>query len=192
MNKFTDGFTLVEMTIAMTVLSILFYALFESMKISDSEYRDQTTQLEVSNGAKKIVQMIADELQNSSLTQITSPLPLFPAFANSITFSVNAGYAGAIIWSAPITYQLTMDEGELQNGIDDNGDGRIDEQLMTRTQNADQIKVAGNIKFQSLQFSLTSNNAVRISVTVEKPRDSKTYTDETYSSTAVLNVRPRN
>ncbi|MBI4243633.1 MAG: type II secretion system protein [Planctomycetes bacterium] len=181
-----NGFTMLELTIVMALLTVLLYMLNSSLVISEREFEDQTTMLELSSTARRVVEEVAKELQESSMSQIVSILPINPGTTNNIIFKKNTGYNSGIIWSNNITYRLVMSDGEIQNNLDDNSDGRIDEQKIIREYLNDRIDYSPDVKYNTFKISRVGNK-IKVEVTIEKLKG-----DRTYTFTASTNVIPKN
>ena len=74
-------------------------------------------------------------------------LPLAIVDSDFVQFQKVEGYnAGAKVLGPVITIAFLLEIGETANGIDDNGDGRIDEGYVTYTVQGDPaIRIGGNV-----------------------------------------------
>ncbi len=80
---------------------------------------------------------------------------------------------GRISWETNeiVTYALALDAGEDENGLDDDGDGLVDEQRLTRTVDdraggVVEFELARNLPRESLSFERLDPRKIRVSILV--------------------------
>lgn len=138
------GFTLIEVMIATASFAVVMaIALSFSVSASKQAEFNMIDACEVS-ALTEISEILRVELaQTAALyngedvngTSITNEPINMISPGNMITFRVMAGYnpvSMQTVWSEPITYSLQLMHGEIADGLDNNGNGRIDEMCLLR------------------------------------------------------------
>ena len=166
------GFTLLEIMISVAVLAIMVVGIYSVLASSQSLYVTGVSRNEIQDRVRRALDAIALELRQGS-----SGLGAGITFATAgsagdetVTFCMCTGYAAGVpTWSAPITFTTITSDGEADNGLDDNGNRRIDERKIMRTQTGRPDKmIADNLKEGSLRFTrnLTMGLVDRITVSL--------------------------
>jgi prepilin-type N-terminal cleavage/methylation domain-containing protein len=122
------GFTLLEMMIVTTVLAILLGAGSQVLLGSLGACSEQSVDLRIRQTGRRVVERICQRLPEADPTTMS---PLILADSTTLSYQVVTGHDGSnptygdtiALWLAPGT-------GETANGVDDNGDGRIDEGVL--------------------------------------------------------------
>ncbi len=143
-----DGFTLLEMVIALTVMSIVLGAVGTVMMSSDLFTGDYTRRLTLNQTGWRMLDRLGEEIQGAQNVDPNTVTPTDMTDSSWITFQIVEGYAsGAPVLSDPITIEYLVVTGETLNGLDDNGDGRADEGVIKYTSGdpAVTIEIAGNV-----------------------------------------------
>ncbi len=131
-RKHLSGFTLIELMIGTTVVAGLFYAIATTSLSASNTYDETMRRARLVTKAHKVLDRISDEFVEAELTTITPALP--GVGASTITYRVPGSLAGSVItWSGNRTIAFQTDAGEFDDGIDNNGDGRIDEGVVLFT-----------------------------------------------------------
>ncbi len=140
----TSGFTLIEVSIAGTIAGgLLFAVAYTSLRASKAYHEGQTRGNLVAK-AHQVVDRLAGLIEGSVLgTYAPVPPQLTPV--STLTFQQADGFAGgALLLSNQHTIAFQIEQGELLDGLDNNGNGLIDEGQVLWTQNVgqpDQITV---------------------------------------------------
>lgn len=130
------GFTVIEVVISVGVLSVLMSLAGLAMMRSANAYQDTTQRTVLEVRVRRALDRILDELVLASETSITPPLAEDFA-SDTITFEPVADIAGGFaVLGAPITLRLEPVPGDPVNGMDDNGNGLVDEQMVVLIRNA--------------------------------------------------------
>jgi prepilin-type N-terminal cleavage/methylation domain-containing protein len=128
------GFTLVEIVVSLSILCALVgaAALFQARGQHASTEIQRAAELE--RRANRAVQTIVGELLSVGVHTLV-PDPTGALGTDTLTFQtpVSVSNAGIVAWSAPTSIALQMDDGELDNGLDDDGDGLVDERALVIT-----------------------------------------------------------
>lgn len=148
-----QGFTLLEVIIAGTILSIALGSLTTIMLASSRSLSDQ---VQVSR-ARAAGQRALGRLAELALTvEPTSILPMALDDSREISFEQVTGFDGTANTTSPrVTVRLEPMTGEEQNGLDDNGDGRVDESFLVLAEGADTIVLAPDVLDLRINSTLT-------------------------------------
>ncbi|MFO1011854.1 MAG: prepilin-type N-terminal cleavage/methylation domain-containing protein [Planctomycetota bacterium] len=179
------GFTLLEVVVAMTLLTLVLANLYMIFGDSSRAITRKTAQYDTEVEARRVLDRIAMAVIGAELDTLEVPNSA-PNSSSEIDYSVNLGVqSGAIVWSSGrrIAHQNDHEvewrenpgepderhavwtrasakflEGEISNGIDDNGNGLIDE--------------------RGLSFEVQGKMVV-IRITIEKPGPEGTLSTKT-------------
>lgn len=150
-----SGFTALEMTLAIALLAIVAVKAFGALQRVNSATGASTSQVVVEDQARRVLQQIGYAVMGANRETLV-PDAAAPLSMEDLTFQVNLGIQdGEVVWGDP--EQISLDElggaifwsdspgeaqqrrivwtklvapfleGELPNGMDDNGNGLIDE-----------------------------------------------------------------
>lgn len=192
------GFTLLELLMALALFAIMTVKIHYAMVAANQASTRSTRRIVVEDQARRVLQQIAVAVMGANRGTLI-PDTVAPLSMSSMRFQVNLGIEnGEVVWSDP--EQVALDdateqvfwssnpdaanarrvvwsnlvtpflEGELPNGMDDNGNGLIDE--------------------KGLSFEV-DRNAVRIRLTLERITDDGESVMETVETTVTcrnLNV----
>lgn len=127
------GFTLVEALISVTMLAVLFLAVLQTSSRASDAFDEGGVEHELWTRAQRALERIATEVELASpailAADVTSDLG-----AKAVQFRVPTGFAGGLVqWSGEIRIALELEPDELDDGLDNDGDGFIDEQRIVRT-----------------------------------------------------------
>lgn len=128
------GFTLLETVIVTTILGMILAAVGLFQGISQRSSKSMIAHSDVERRGDRALCEIMDALRGAGVHTLT-PDPTSAFGTNTITFQVPTGVSadGDVTLGAPARVDLRLDDGELDNGIDDNGDGVIDERALVIT-----------------------------------------------------------
>jgi prepilin-type N-terminal cleavage/methylation domain-containing protein len=128
------GFTLIEMVVSLSILGALVgaAALFQSRGQHASVGIQRQADLE--RRANRAMQAVVRELLSVGVHTL-APDPTGALGTDAMTFQtpVSVSNAGVITWSSPTSLTLQMDTDELDNGLDDDGNGLVDERALVIT-----------------------------------------------------------
>jgi prepilin-type N-terminal cleavage/methylation domain-containing protein len=119
------GFTLIELMISVTILGGIFLAIASASSSAADAYDQSRVRGRVVAKANQVLDRIANEFVEADGANISPALPGIGATA--ITYQVSDGAGG---FGPDRTIRFQMDVGELDDGIDNNADGRIDEAVI--------------------------------------------------------------
>lgn len=140
-----DGFTLLEIVIAIAILALTFTLAWATFDETGSEVVATIRETDVDTSLRRTLFLVQDELSNSGTgfdgtERVASHPSDEDTTASSVEFQVRTGLTGvpADDWGSQITFELVEEEGEdSDNGVDDDGDGIVDEQVLVRTQDGE-------------------------------------------------------
>lgn len=149
------GFTVLEMVLALALLAVISFKVQAAFKAAQDAYDEDARRAEVESQARQVMRQIAFAVLGANRETLI-PEEARPLSASSMRFQVHLGIQdGAVVWSDP--ERIALDEvqrqvfwsenpdtaseqrvvwsnlvtpflgGEIPNGIDDNGNGLIDE-----------------------------------------------------------------
>lgn len=107
------GFTLVEVTVAATLLVTVLLAFGLTVGSARDQQRVGLTVLNVENEGARLLQRILDALRTADLDTLTPQLAT-PASSPFVEFEQSLGYEGAVAtWSDPQRIELVVDDGQI-------------------------------------------------------------------------------
>lgn len=123
MKRARQGFTLVEMCIAMAILAIVLGTGMTVMVSGQQSFQQTMKSSTVMADANRAMNRISRRFTGAR----SSTIEISPA-GDSVEFQEVAGWAdGAAVWSNDVQIRFEYATGENDNEIDDNGNGFIDE-----------------------------------------------------------------
>ena len=150
-----DGFTLLEVTISFLVFSVLFGGALTLVFRSTISFDDQIRQFSIDQFGWRVTERIAEDLRGIDPDTL---LPALIADSPKIQYQKTQGYdlaAGTAILGPVTTISVELATGESANGVDDNGDGRVDEGFVAfQKGTGTPVRIAGNI--MGLRFNKTT------------------------------------
>lgn len=124
------GSSLIEILISFSVVLLLVGLVAEAVTTSRGAYGQGMSSSAVEAMARRTVDTVALRLTGASAASVRIDNPAPPAAANVITWidwQTVQGYAGGAILAPQSRIQLELQNGELDDGVDNNGDGMVDE-----------------------------------------------------------------
>ena len=164
-----SGFTLIEIVLAVTLLSIVAIKAHGAMQSASKSMTSETQQAFIEDQVRRVLRQVGFAVMGSSRESLMPTLSA-PFSTDDINFRVNLGIQdGAVVWSDPEKVAMDHDdlnvywaqnptavderrvnwtnlvapylEGEIPNGIDDNGNGVIDETGLNFVINGDSVTI---------------------------------------------------
>lgn len=121
-----QGFTLVESLIAVTFLAVLFLAVAQTSSRASDAFDEGSTEHALSTATHRALERIARAIEFSDGSILTAEIQSNLG-DDSVAFQVPAEFVGsAVVWM-DVEIQSELETGELDNGVDDDGDQLIDE-----------------------------------------------------------------
>lgn len=145
------GHTLLEVAIALGVFTVLLLGTMTAT-LSAKGAMDATVRTsEVASRAQRALDRIADELSLAGIATL-SPAPTAPFGASTFAFRDPSGLAGDVVeWNDATRIDLRRDPRDSDNGLDDDGDGFVDERSLVLVVHAGmgseaETVIAGNVR----------------------------------------------
>jgi type II secretory pathway pseudopilin PulG len=121
------AFTLLESLFALVFLAILFLAVAHTSSRASDAFDEGSAQHELSSDAHRCIERIARDLELAERATL-NPVPAPQLGTSTLTFRTPTGFAGgAVQWGPPTTIALELAPGELDDGLDNDGDELVDE-----------------------------------------------------------------
>jgi hypothetical protein len=127
------GYTLVELAMAAAILTVALGSLALVGKSSAGALGQGTSQAELDAHLRRTVARIGEELLPSGLAVIT-PAAQAPDGSAELTYRKSGGPAnGRNTWGPARRFAFVYEKGELDDGLDNNGNGLVDEGVVEWT-----------------------------------------------------------
>ena len=128
------GSTLLEIVIATAVMLVLLGAVGETVLTGGNAFKQGLSAAMLEGQGRRMLERIAVEFSDVDRSSLV-PNPLAPFGADSLTYARCQGWAaGAIVVGPTRGILLVLENGELDNGLDDNNNGVIDERRVVLIQ----------------------------------------------------------
>lgn len=121
------GFTLIESLIAVSLLAVLFLAVVQASSRASDAFDEGSVEHALSTGTHRCLERITQAIEfadGSILGGLGDP----DLGDDEVSFRSPRGWAGTEVdWSDPIRILLELERGELDDGLDNDGDELVDE-----------------------------------------------------------------
>jgi hypothetical protein len=206
------GFTLVELAIAGALFAVILGSVALVAGSSERTYRTESVHSQLEAQAGRTMQQVCEELRMAGIDTL-SPAPAAGVAASSVQYVQAIGIENGVVqWTPLRRLELEYELGELDDGLDNNGNGLVDEgrlvlvedpgspnerrRVLTRWvaellegELANGLDDNGNGLVDERGFSLEGNGrAVTVRFTLER----RTNEGALLRRTANSSVRPRN
>lgn len=129
-----EGMTLVELSVAMLILTLIIALPGMIFSTSSRAYSTGSLVGATDAATRRALDTITERLRSSSFAQIQESAAGIQT--SSITFRASAGFVGtAIVWGNLERFELRPDPRDPLDGIDNDGDGLVDERQLVWIQN---------------------------------------------------------
>lgn len=120
------GFTLVELSVALVLLSVIGGMFFLTTESTSNATRTGVAVAELDARAQRVLERVCESLKSSSADLVT-PQAVAPFYGTQLDFKrgLGADEDGEILWGPLERFELQYDEAD--NDLDDDGDGLVDE-----------------------------------------------------------------
>jgi hypothetical protein len=133
MNR--HGYTVVEVCVAITLLALIVGPVLLVALSGSRYYTKESSRAEIHSSAETAIHKMTRELMGVRLSTIL-PNPTGVSGSPTITFQTAAGMAGGAVVLGPVMrLALEYEPGETNDGLDNDGDGLIDECQVRWTRN---------------------------------------------------------
>lgn len=130
-RRTSAGFTLVESLIAVTLLAVLFLAVAQTSSRASDAFEEGSTENTLSRTLHRSLDRIASAIEFSDATILDAALAS-PQGSDQVAFRTPRDFVGTEVDWEDIRILLELEPGELDDGVDNDGDGLIDEQRIVR------------------------------------------------------------
>ncbi len=121
------GLSLVELVLGMTLMSMMLGSIGSILVSSSRAWHAGQVESLLERNAQRTLNQVARELAPIGAQQLV-PQPLAPLGSSSMRYHKNQGFGPTgVVWSAPLRLEHRREAAELDNGLDDDGDGLVDE-----------------------------------------------------------------
>ena len=121
------GFTLIESLIAVTFLALMFLAVAQTSSRASDAFDEGSADHQLSTSTHRALERITREVEFASAASLGANPIAFPNEGDSITFQTQPTFVGGAVQWLPVQLFSELDTGELDDGVDNDGDGLVDE-----------------------------------------------------------------
>lgn len=122
------GFTLLELLVVCALLGTVLGAIVMTLRSTQGSYERGLSRAEVDAQAQRLLERIKAEVRSADRSSVALA-PGAPFAASSLDYARAGGWqGGALVVETPRRLRMALAPGELDNGLDDNGNGLVDEQ----------------------------------------------------------------
>lgn len=162
------GFSLLEVVIASVILMMLTGTVIALLGAAMRTRGRAQLASQMSGRMRNIVHRLASEVGDAQATSAVIE-PGNPGatlrWCRVVGFTTTPGQQAPIL-DTEIRLEFMYDAGEIDNGLDDNNDGRADEGLLVRRQNGETHILCRDLREGGVAFTRTAN-AIEIALTLE-------------------------
>ncbi len=136
----SSGFTLVESLIAVTLLAVLFLAVAQTSSRASDAFDEGSIEHSLSTGAHRCLDRVVQAIDFADVS-ILAGLggTALGIDADEVSFRTPIGWAGTEPdWSGTIVIRAELERGELDDGLDNDGDELVDELQVVQLENEGQ------------------------------------------------------
>lgn len=128
-----SGFTVLEMMIVVLMLAVMMSALGVVSFTGRNAYEQATVMNDLDSRGGRALARVSEELTTISGTQM-NPIPTGNAGSEVLDFVQAIGFAaGNPIWGPSMRIAAEYETGEVDDGVDNDGDGLVDERMLVLT-----------------------------------------------------------
>ncbi len=196
-----NGFTLLEVAVAATILFVVMSMAYLLLFASSNEYANQTVHLALDERARDVLADMVRELQNAQ-DPPTPESPLQPSdpgydpgkpFCTELAFRTISRFdyaSRAPVFGNQVRYRWILESGETANGMDDNGNGLVDEGAIEKTETLEgrpavRSVICRDVACKGLRF-LPGNGSVSITLELQRRDARDTLVSRKAATTAQL------
>lgn len=129
------GFTLIEIVISAGILAMVAGSLVAASLQGDRAYRATNLETSLDALARRTLDRVAEELATVG-AGVLVPNPTGQFGSDTLSFQTPIGFAGGVIvWGTQSRIAFEYETGEINDGVDNNGDGLADEGQLVLTRN---------------------------------------------------------
>ena len=130
-----SGLSLIEVVLGVSLTLSMILVVGLTTDRTMGMFRQRRASEDVATQTQRALRKIADTVLFARRDNLV-PEPVFPDQASVLTYQVSDGVTnGAVDWGVPITIGFEYETGELDDGLDNNGNGLADEGMVVWTEN---------------------------------------------------------
>ena len=130
------GATLIETAFAVSLLVVVAGAMASISSTGSSLFRSNVVNAEVDAAARRTLQIISEELLRTGTTVVTPLAVTTNTGSDDVDYQHAVGVVGTTVqWGNPSSIELEMERGEVDDGLDNDGDGLVDERQVVLIRN---------------------------------------------------------
>jgi len=138
-RKSRRGFTALEITIDVTIMSVFLTALALFGSSSSGFMASKTEQSDVESRVRRIIIKMTQELMPTGLGAL-GPDPL-PQLGDRLEYRKSIGVTNGVrVWGDSHRLEFRYEQGEVDDGLDNNGNGLVDEGVVLWTRSIDGVE----------------------------------------------------
>lgn len=128
------GFTLVESLIAVSFLVVMFMAVAQVSSRASDAFDEGSAEHALSTGTHRGLERLTHALDFANGT-LQADVPAAPAETDAVTFQTPASFEGGAVQWTIVDIFVELDTGELDDGLDNDGDDLVDERRVVQVEN---------------------------------------------------------
>lgn len=137
-NRSRAGWTVLEGVIALALFTTLLTGATTALNSSMQLYRTTSSQIELDRRLDRVCARMRDELMTATVTSLepvlVNPVGGPPAWTDTMTFAQVTGWQDDdVVLAGNRRLSVELEDGELDDGVDQDGDGLVDERQVTLT-----------------------------------------------------------
>jgi hypothetical protein len=118
---------MLELLVSVGLLGLVLGSVAMVSKTSQGVYRQSSQASALEARARQTIDRVVDVL-STMVRAMTFPDPVAPGWTDTLDFQQATGVVGgALTWGPPLRLVLEPDDGEVADGLDNDGDGQVDE-----------------------------------------------------------------
>ncbi|MGE4158860.1 MAG: PilW family protein [Planctomycetota bacterium] len=160
-----SGFSLLEVMIAMALLSMLSAGLYTFLLVSENALRENDSLAQLESETLTAIEKICNDLlkctDNAASGWTLTPSSFAADIIDGYDYDTSSNtYGDTVAWS------LAYSDGETNNGADDNGNNLVDEMTLTRSVNGVGVVVCDHVAEDGLTLS-KNGKVITISLSLQ-------------------------
>lgn len=132
------GYTMLELMVGLVLGVSMLASLGLTTSMAMGTYKESQANEEIDALIHRTLDVLARDFEEAGRGGLT-PDPSGPLGADGLTYRKSLGYAGGtVVWSNLMRVDLELEPGEIDDGIDNNGNGLADERMVVWRENPGQ------------------------------------------------------
>lgn len=137
-SRSRSGFSLLEVMIAAAIMAGMITAVTMTSLSASKTYDTGQTRADLDRQAHRTLDLLTEQLLTAGRAGLT-PSPNMPFGSSTLDYRRAEGFAGgAVVWGLTNRLALQLEQGELNDGLDNNSNGFVDEQVIVWTEDPGQ------------------------------------------------------